>query len=490
MIITSLGHTQFLVDINNSQNESVKVLIDSWISDYVLGDLMERSVKIIPDYQAISGLDAIYISHSHSDHFDPYALIKIFDKNFEKTPILLLPYTLEYLVPLIREYLGDIKIEILFPNKNFIINGITIAGHIFSQNYITNEDDVMMISIHNDREMMFAEIDTLPEEDNFEVQKNLYNILTKKKFDSVLYIASRNEMEGQIPLFDKPAEKRKNFRSEYIHERKAQMRYSYEKFAYEDFEDFPNIFTIPNFCRGFIGQGITYPSLVDEKLGLASIFPLDEIASIESDYAAQYDYNFPQKALNPGRQYRIENGNIETGRKDCPIGKLVISHTHNNEFAGARKCADFPLLKDFPLTKNESEYEKLTLDILNHRFLPYWSASSVASLRDGLLQNNGQYTILFLNNDKSPKFAFQFSFAKQFFEKISTENISTKNADETYFHRDFIDFIEGRQELYSNFWHTLEPKKKYRLWTCLGANFMNHDLIIAKYRFHFERAKS
>lgn len=310
MIITPLGHTQFLIDIKNPEQKSVKILVDSWISSYVLGDLMERSVKIIPDYEALSSLDAIFISHSHSDHFDPYALVKIFDKKWPKTPLLILPFTLEYLVPLIREFLGDISIKILFPDEEFLLSGVTISGHIFSQNFITNEDDVMMISVHNQTEMVFAEIDTLPEEDNFDVQKKLYSILTKKKFQTVLYLATRNEMEGQIPLFDTAPEKRKNFRSEYIAEKKMNIRYSYEKFQDEDFEDFPNIFRIPGFCRGFIGQGITYPALIDPILGLANIFSLDEIASLESDFAKKFQYNFSQKALNPGRQYNVENGEI------------------------------------------------------------------------------------------------------------------------------------------------------------------------------------
>lgn len=30
----------------------------------------------------------------------------------------------------------------------------------------------------------------------------------------------------------------------------------------------------------------------------------------------------------------------------------------------------------------------------------------------------------------------------------------------------------------------------YRLWTCLGANFMNHDLVEKKYTLHFGRAKT
>ena len=53
----------------------------------------------------------------------------------------------------------------------------------------------MMIAIENDRELLFAEIDTLPEDDNEDVQNALYNILTKKAYETVCYLASRNELE-------------------------------------------------------------------------------------------------------------------------------------------------------------------------------------------------------------------------------------------------------------------------------------------------------
>lgn len=36
----------------------------------------------------------------------------------------------------------------------------------------------------------------------------------------------------------------------------------------------------------------------------------------------------------------------------------------------------------------------------------------------------------------------------------------------------------------------MDSKKIYRLWTCLGANFCNNDIVIQKYRFHFMNAIS
>jgi L-ascorbate metabolism protein UlaG (beta-lactamase superfamily) len=39
---------------------------------------MERTVKVTLDPSKIETIDAIYISHSHTDHFDPYTLMEIY----------------------------------------------------------------------------------------------------------------------------------------------------------------------------------------------------------------------------------------------------------------------------------------------------------------------------------------------------------------------------------------------------------------------------
>ncbi len=43
---------------------------------------------------------------------------------------------------------------------------------------------------------------------------------------------------------------------------------------------------------------------------------------MESDIARGFGYEFAQKALIPGRQYRVENETIEPGRKECSIGEI------------------------------------------------------------------------------------------------------------------------------------------------------------------------
>lgn len=116
MIITPLGHTEFLVDIANPAGENIRILVDTWLSSYSVGDLMERSIEVELDPEKLSTIDAIYISHSHTDHLDPYTLMEIYR---HASPILIVPFTLAYLTPLFREYLGEIHIVVLMPNISY-----------------------------------------------------------------------------------------------------------------------------------------------------------------------------------------------------------------------------------------------------------------------------------------------------------------------------------------------------------------------------------
>ena len=85
---------------------------------------MERTVDIdlMPD--GVKSIDALYISHAHADHLDPYTLTRIYGI---ASPRLILPSTLGYLVPLLEKYLPNAPIEILFPEKSLDIRGVKIT---------------------------------------------------------------------------------------------------------------------------------------------------------------------------------------------------------------------------------------------------------------------------------------------------------------------------------------------------------------------------
>jgi hypothetical protein len=483
MIITPLWHTEFLVDIANPDRDNVRILVDSWLTDYALGDLMERSIKIKLDPEKMKNIDAIYISHAHTDHFDPYTLLEIYQ---HANPLLILPVTLRFLAPLFAEYLPTTQIQWISPSESYTLKGVEITGYMFSQADITNEDAVMMLSISNDQELLFAEIDTVPDEYDADIATQLFQIFDKKEYKTRCYLASRNELEWQLRMYDYVGNRQKAFRSEYIAGRKEEIRASYEKYEYEEYSDIDNIMTLPGFVRGYIGQWLQYPSSLSPSLSELQIFPLDEIASMESDIARGFGYEFAQKALTAGRQYRVENGTIEQGRKECPIGEIQKSEPKNQNQGDARIYAQWPLIP------REYNPDGLTLsiakirNILNNRFLPYWSASPVASFRSALMANrDGAYHIQFRINSED-SIIFEYSFVSSEFTQIPF--VLNMRIDEDYWLSDILDYLEWQQELYSNFWHILDLKRIYRLWTCLGADYMNNDLVIAKYRLHFERA--
>lgn len=484
MLITPLWHTEFLVDIKNEENQNIRILVDAWLSDFVIGDLMERATKIKLNHQKLSSIDIIYLSHSHTDHIDPYTLVEIYTY---ANPILLLPCTLLYMEEVFRKYLPNARIEFLFPKKTFQFRWIELVGYMFSQENITNEDDVMMLSISNQDELLFAEIDTIPNEYDEEVQEELFKIFDRREYKTRLYLASRNELDGQLRIYDFESQKRKSFRSEYIANRKEEIRAGYEKFEYEEYMDTPNIYTLSGFVRGFIGQWLKYPPSLSESLSLVSIFPLDEIASMETDIARGFGYDFPQKALLPGRQYKVENASIETGRKECPIGDIVQNTDLDIKNPEEKRIYATSQLIPREFTQGEIEdAKKKILDILNHRFLPYWSASPVASLRSALIKNPDWAYRILLKEEWFESIIFEYSFASSGFSEIPFD--VKMNFDEDYWLSDILDFLDWKQELYSNFWHKLDPKKMYRLWTCLGANFCNNDLVLVKYNLHFNQA--
>jgi len=168
---------------------------------------------------------------------------------------------------------------------------------MFEQDNITNEDDVMMISIANETELLFAEIDTIPDEYNEMTQKELWRIFTKKDYQTCCYLASRNELDGQLRYYDYDIPKRKSWRSEYIASRKEEIRASYEKYEYEEYADLDNIFTLPGFVRGFIGQGIRYPASISLSLASLSIFHWMRLSLLRWIWQIHFDIVFLRKRL-------------------------------------------------------------------------------------------------------------------------------------------------------------------------------------------------
>lgn len=162
--------------------------------------------------------------------------------------------------------------------------------------------------------------------------------------------------------------------------------------------------------------------------------------------------------------------------------------------APSKEAWELPAVKrPFKPVRNEkrdvARQEKLVLGLLNGRFLPTKLADPDDNLKNLVLQNPDRtYRVIvrFGTAEKYVAKSFVWSFSKIGFA-LEGEVTGNVRFDEDYWGNDLEDFFEGTQELYSNFLHKLDAGKGYRLWTVLGNDFLNHDLVQKKYAFHFER---
>ena len=145
-----------------------------------------------------------------------------------------------------------------------------------------------------------------------------------------------------------------------------------------------------------------------------------------------------------------------------------------------------------PLRNEERDVarqEKLVLGLLNGRFLPTKLADPDDNLKNIVLKNDDRTYRVLVRFGTAENFVaktFVWNFSKIGFV-LEGEVSGNVRFDEDYWGNDLEDFFEGTQELYSNFLHKLDAGKGYRLWTVLGNDFLNHDLVQKKYAFHFER---
>lgn len=482
MIIDYLGHSEFLVKIQNASGKEVRILCDTWLSPYVVGDLMGRNPIFTINYTALWYIDLIYISHSHSDHLDPYTLIDIY-KNLEQAPILVLPETLSFLTSLFEKYIDGIQIHILKNKDVFLYEWIKLRGFIFNNTEITNEDDVMSLFISNDEEILYTEVDCVPP-DTPETRNYIYRIFTEKRYQNILYLATRNELEGNLQLLDMSStDERKKLCRDYEESRKESIEYEYAKFS-ENIVEYRDVTKIPWFLRVYIGQWICFPIQIDPSYLQVRVMPLEHNVQWDTYYSRQYGKKFFIGFFEAWKSYKVQNAKAIFVWDIWYLQNFIFENPKIDISASiSRKYLQGPLSSQL---SNFTEQEKILLSLLNTRFLPYWIWNAADPLKNAMTKN-GRYVIkvLFWNAESFEARFYVLDFARFVFER-SQKDFS--DYDEKYWMNDVFDFYNWEQELYSNFHHALEKWKAYRFWTALGANFLNNDLVYKKFELHFKRA--
>jgi len=100
---------------------------------------------------------------------------------------------------------------------------------------VTNEDDVMMLSIASETEIIFMEIDTLVP-DTPEAARWLYRHFSRRDYETICYLSTRNELEGNLQILDQPPSTRKKWAMNYLYTRREQSEWGYAKWGFDEWE--------------------------------------------------------------------------------------------------------------------------------------------------------------------------------------------------------------------------------------------------------------
>jgi ribonuclease BN (tRNA processing enzyme) len=270
MKITSLGHTECLVEIPLQNGATWRLMIDGWYSSFSPADCAERTPQVAFDWEKLPEIDVLFVSHSHMDHLDPYFLTEFYR---HQSPLLLLAETLAYLVPTIREFLPEgTRIELLKHLRTQTFEGeVELTGIVYVEDKISNEDDVMTLFVSHGKDAAYFEIDMIPPM-IYEEQQKLLDLFESKKFKNRIYVHSTNELEGNLRLFDFPNTKaREGWRKEYVAMRKEEILERYATCVEHELP-FANLWKLPGYRSLFIGQGLQYPVRFSPALARNKIF--------------------------------------------------------------------------------------------------------------------------------------------------------------------------------------------------------------------------
>ena len=486
MKLHALGHSSYILEMTNADDESVRILADPWITDYVIGDLMGRFPRIRINYDALPDIDALFLSHSHTDHLCPYSLIELW-KNLPTTPTILLPQSLAYLVDLLREYSVDAPILVIEQNLPIDFRGLSITTLFNLEQRPTNEDDVMMLVVESEQEIFFSECDALlPFYD--EVAREAIGTYLGGEgegLDTAVFLTTKNELNASMASFNaKNLEDRATFVAGAEDQTQAEIEEIYTPMP----DVYPDLWQNESLVRLIGGQGIAFPTEVNSDFNRV-LFPtrLTDRVSMEREVVEEMELLHSVDVFEPGYVHVLADGAL-LDRQPCEYLELLDDEA-DRDYDGSLECFDtFPIA---PLRADIREFgsqEQRILDRLNHWFLPYLVGRREPPV-EHLLADNDESTyvvrVRYGNGSRWEDRDYQISFLDLRFTREETGG----DADEFYWANDLDDYFDGACDDFSTFCRAPLGGAARRFWDTLGMPYLNNDLTEKKLRFHFQRAR-
>ena len=484
MKILSLGHICYLLEMTpRGGGEAVRILGDPWLSDYAIGDLMGRFPRVRYRAEDLEPIHAIFLSHSHTDHLDPYTLVRLWGE-LRSHPTLILPESLRHLEGLLRDHLKDVEILYLQEETPVLFRGLQLNGFFNPETRPTNEDDVMVLQVESDREVFLSESDAILPFYDPEIREILSSTLANPDLETVCFLTAKNELEATMSMLS----------ASDPEDRESRVSRSIERTSEEIFEIYTpveepegDLWQNERLVRLVGGQGMCFP----QELGTdwnRVLFPLrlEDRVELERSVATGLGCLHSVEEFKPGSVHHLADGRLREREIDSFV-RLLDSEEDRHFEPKLELFDDFPVAPLVDSSRDRESQQRRILEVLNQRFLPHLIGSRSPPVEHLLSAHDGEYRIRVRfgtvrdHEDRD----YRLSFASL---QFGAGSAAERQPDEFYWANDIEDFLDGRCDEFSIVCRKPLGAPAQRLWSCLGLPYLNNDLIEKKLRFHFERA--
>jgi hypothetical protein len=485
MQITALGHSCILLGFDNEKTgEVTRILVDPWLSDHATGDAMGRFPRLRFAMRDLGPIHAVYLSHAHCDHLDPYTLVRLWSE-LDSPPVLLLPVSLSFLQPLFRTHLDTPDVRILKAHTVLPFRGLDLLGFYDVGSVPTNEDDVMVLVVTNASERVLVEADARLELELPNFRAYVTRLMRGRGITSAVYLTTENELTGTL----------ESRTCETPDDRDAVAAYALDEMLqaveqlYLPVQDPDDLWQGERVLRLVHGQGLTAPHELDPQWQRI-LFPVTVADRVQAERATaeRNGCRHHIDSLTVGSVHTIVDGRIQS-RKPMPGLELLDDDTQR-VFDG--QLPFFPQQACAPLRVDERDIDRQRtriLDLLNSRFLPHLHGLGDPPVLHLLASYGGTFRIRVHYGPVVDARAWDYVLGydtRNFVEVAAAEGAP----HEAYWGNDLEDVLDGRCDEFTPFCRQQLPAESMRLWVSLATPLLNSDLVFKRIGHHFERAKN
>ena len=431
----------------------------------------------------LAPIHAVYLTHGHSDHLDPYTLVRLW-RELASPPVLLLPVTLAFLVPVFERHLPGLVVHLLSPHEPCVFRGVELVGFYDVPPFPTNEEDVMILVVTHGAERVLVEADANLSFENPELLAFVSDLVREPGIESAVFLTTENELTGTLEskncsTLEERAELAELATNEMLES--VQQLYTLTSQPHE-------LWGSDHVLRLVHGQGLTAPPELDARWQRI-LFPVRIADRVREERATAEAIGLRHSIdeLTVGFVHHIVGGKVV--RREAVAGLERLDEEDVRTFDA--QLLFFPELPCAPLRGDPRDHQQQLEAIealLNQRFLPHLHGARLPPVIHLLASYGGSYTIRvhFGNVVDQESVDFVLSYGARAFVACESSGIP----QEAYWANDLHDFVEGRCDEFSGFCRSSFPGMEFRLLACLATPLLNSDLMSKRVERHFERASA